>query len=52
MAKRNLKKLSEITTNNGFKIDLANYIYNPSYDYDYPSLVKQTGETEKKNISY
>ena len=43
---QNLKKLSQITTTNGFKIDLANYLYNPSYNHDYPSLIKVTAETE------
>ncbi len=42
----NLKKLSQIKTSNDFRIDLVNYIYNPSYNHDYPSLVKLTGETE------
>ena len=42
----NLKKLSQIKTTNGFKIDLANYIYNGSYNHDYPSLIKLTAETE------
>jgi hypothetical protein len=42
----NLKKLSQVKTSNGFKIDLANYMYNPSYDHEYPSLVKLTSETE------
>lgn len=46
LKKENLKKLSQVTTTNGFKIDLANYIYNPSSEHDYPSLVKLTGETE------
>lgn len=46
LKKENLKKLSQVVTSNGFKIDLANYIYNPSHDHDYPSLVKLTGETE------
>lgn len=46
LKKENLKKLSQVTTSNGFKIDLANYIYNPSYEHDYPSLNKQIGETE------
>jgi hypothetical protein len=46
LKKENLKKLASVTTSNGFKIDLANYIYNPSYDHEYPSLVKILSETE------
>jgi len=41
----NLKKLSQIQTTNGFKIDLANYMYNPSYNHEYPNLIKLTSET-------
>lgn len=46
LKKENLKKLAGINTKNGFKIDLANYVYNPSYDHEYPSLVKLLSETE------
>ena len=46
LKKENLKKLAGINTNNGFKIDLANYVYNPSYNHEYPSLIKLTNETE------
>lgn len=46
LKKENLKKLSGIITSNGFKVDLGNFIYNPSHDYEYPSLVKMTNETE------
>lgn len=48
LKKENLKKLAGIETSNGFKIDLANYIYNPSHNYEYPSLVKLTAKTEKE----
>ena len=52
----NLKKLSQIKTTNGFKIDLANYMYNPSYDHEYPNLIKLTHETTTErfytNIKY
>jgi hypothetical protein len=41
-----LKKLIGIRTNNGYKVDVANYIYNPSHDNEYPSLVKILEETE------
>jgi len=52
----NLKKLSQIQTTNGFRIDLANYMYNPSYDHEYPNLLKLTHETTTErfytNIKY
>lgn len=40
-----LKKLHAIETRNGYKIDLANYIYNPSHDCEYPALTKIIEET-------
>lgn len=46
LSNENIKKLSMIETKNGFKVDVGNYIYNPSYDYDYPSLFKKIEETE------
>ena len=52
----NLKKLSQIKTTNGFRIDLPNYMYNPSYDHEYPNLIQCTNETESErfytNIKY
>jgi hypothetical protein len=41
-----LKKLLGIETRNGYKIDINNYIYNPSHHHEYPGLIKTTGETE------
>lgn len=41
-----LKKLLGIETRNGYKIDIVNYIYNPSLDNDYPGLVKVIEETD------
>lgn len=35
-----IRKLFKIETSNGFKVDVANYLYNPSYDNDYPNLIK------------
>ena len=46
----NLKKLSQIQTANGFKVDLANYMYNPSYDHDYPAFIKLTSKTETEKF--
>lgn len=31
---------------NGYTFDIANYLYNPSYGYDYPSFQKKISETE------
>lgn len=41
-----INKFRAIEAPNGYKFDLANYLYNPSYDYNYPSFVKMTDETE------
>ena len=46
----NLKKLSQIKTTNGFRIDLANYMYNPSYDHEYPNLIQCTHETSTERF--
>lgn len=47
LKRENLKKLAAIQTSNGYKIDLANYVYNPNLMYEYPSLTKIMGETEE-----
>lgn len=56
LKKENIKKLASIETSNGFKIDLANYAYNPSFNHEYPNLKKLVNETETereyKNIYY
>lgn len=49
---RNLKpeyinKIRAIEAPNGYKFDIGNYLYNPSYDNDYPAFVKMISETEK-----
>lgn len=46
-----LKKLIETEAPNGYKFDLANYVYNPSYAYDYPSFQKAIAEDEK-SVTY
>ena len=50
LKRENLKKLSQIETSNGFKIDLANYMYNPSYNHEYPNLIKVTSQTETERF--
>lgn len=39
-----IRKLFKIETSNGFKVDVANYLYNPSYDNDYPNLMRTDGD--------
>lgn len=46
-----IKKLLGIATNNGYKIDINNYIYNPALDNEYPALRKVIEETPEK-ITY
>lgn len=41
-----IKKLAALETSNGYKIDLANYIYNPTFHHNYPSFRKVLEETE------
>ena len=48
---RNLKfeyinRIRKIEAPNGYKFDIANYLYNPAYGYDYPAFVKMIDETE------
>lgn len=42
-----LKKLLSIETKNGYTVDIDNYIYNPSFNNEYPNLSKKISETEK-----
>ena len=48
---RNLKpeyinKIRAIKAPNGYKFDIANYLYNPSFDNEYPAFIKMISETE------
>ena len=45
-----LKKLAAITTKNGFKCDLLNYIKNPHLKHSYPNFQKVIEETEEKTV--
>lgn len=40
-----INRIRKTPVPNGYKFDLANYLYNPSYDYDYPSFIKMIGQT-------
>lgn len=40
-----LKKLLGITTANGYKVDINNYVYNPNLSHTYPNLTKVIEET-------
>ena len=41
-----IRKLAETEAPNGYKFDIENYIYNPSYSYDYPSFKTIIAEDE------
>ena len=43
-----IKKLLGIETGNGYKIDVANYLYNPALDNEYPALKKKISETPER----
>lgn len=47
----NLKKLASIEVN-GYKADIANYVYNPSYEHEYPHLRKEIAENEFSTVYY
>ena len=55
LKRENLIKLSKIESN-GYKVDITNYMKNPSFRHEYPSLVKRVNDTEDKlffkNIYY
>lgn len=40
-----INKLFKIQTSNGFKVDVANYLYNPSYSHEYPNLEREDNNT-------
>ncbi len=55
MMNRNLKpeyinKIRAIEPPNGYKFDIANYLYNPAYGYDYPAFIKLISEDGEKQI--
>jgi len=44
-----INRIRHMEVPNGYKFDIANYLMNPSLDYDYPSfikVIKTEGETE------
>lgn len=48
---RNLKpeyinKIRKIEAPNGYKFDLANYLYNPAYGNEYPAFIKMIDEAQ------
>jgi len=45
----NLIKLNKIEIN-GFKVDIVGYLYNSSYNYNYPSLIKIIEKTDETII--
>lgn len=42
-----IRKLIKMELPNGYKFDLANYLHNPSYSYEYPSFCKTISEDEE-----
>lgn len=41
-----INRFRKMEAPNGYKFDIANYLYNPAYDYDYPAFIKMIDETE------
>ena len=42
-----INRIRKIEAPNGYKFDIANYIYNPSLDNEYPAFIKMISETEE-----
>lgn len=47
MKKDYILKIMKMEVPNGYKFDIANYLHNPSYSYDYPSFRKVIAEDEE-----
>ena len=47
MKREYIMKVMKMEVPNGYKFDLANYLHNPSYSYEYPSFRKTIEEDEK-----
>lgn len=41
-----IKKMLSMEAPNGYKFDIANYLYNPAYGNDYPAFFKVIATTE------
>ena len=41
-----IKKILSMEAPNGYKFDIAHYLYNPAYGNDYPAFQKVIAETE------
>ena len=41
-----INRLKKIEAPNGFKFDIANYLYNPCLSHDYPHFIKKIDEDE------
>ena len=46
LTKDYIKKILSMEAPNGYKFDIANYLYNPAYGNDYPAFQKVIAETE------
>ena len=43
-----IKKLLGTVAPNGYKFDVANYLYNPNFEHDYPSFKKVLSEDDER----
>lgn len=41
-----IKKIMSLEAPNGYKFDIANYLYNPAYGNEYPAFQKVISETD------
>lgn len=41
-----IKKMLDMEAPNGYKFDVANYLYNPAYGNEYPAFFKVVSETD------
>lgn len=41
-----INKIRAIEAPNGYKFDIANYLYNPAHDNEYPAFIKMIDETD------
>ena len=41
-----INRIRKLEAPNGFKFDIANYLYNPDLTHDYPNFIKKISEDE------
>jgi hypothetical protein len=42
-----INRIRAIEAPNGYKFDIANYLYNPAFGNEYPAFIKMISETEE-----